>query len=299
MGGIGPRATPTISDQGLFAVGPQGMLVCLNPISGKEIWKRDLSRDATRTPPMWGFSSSPLIVDGMVIVHAGGKGDTGIFAYDATSGDIRWKAASGDHSYSSPQLATFYNQPGILMATNAGLQFLKVADGTTIWNHDWVVDNYRAIQSLVIGNEILFASSLGAGTRKLSISKSGDSWKVETVWNSRDLKPDFNDMVEYQGVVYGFDASIFGCISLATGKRLWKKGRYGTGQVVLLSDSGQLLIIAETGELVLVRANPKQLEEVARIPMIESKTWNHPIVVGNRVYARNSQEAACFEFATK
>ena len=185
------------------------------------------------------------------------------------------------------------------MATNSGLQFLNVADGATIWNHDWVVDNYRAIQSLVIGNEILLASSLGAGTRKLSISKIGESWNVDTVWNSRDLKPDFNDMVEYQGVVYGFDASIFGCIALETGKRQWKKGRYGTGQVVLLSDSGQLLIIAETGELVLLRANPNQLDEVARIPMIESKTWNHPIVVGNRVYARNSQEAACFEFATK
>ncbi len=82
-------------------------------------------------------------------------------------------------------------------------------------------------------------------------SKSGNLWKIDTAWNSRDPKPDFNDMVEYQGVVYGFDASIFGCISLETGKRLWKKGRYGTGQVV-----------------------------------------------GNRVYARNSQEAACFTFAT-
>ena len=112
------------------------------------------------------------------MVHAGGKGDAGVFAYDASSGDIRWKTASGDHSYSSPQIATFYNQPGILMAINSGLQFLNVADGATIWNHDWVVDNYRAIQSLVIGNEILLASSLGAGTRKLSISKIGESWNV-------------------------------------------------------------------------------------------------------------------------
>ncbi len=114
-------------------------------------------------------------------------------------------------------------------------------------------------------------------------------------WTSLDMKPDFNDFVEYQGHVYGFDGSIFACVDLETGKRLWKKGRYGNGQVLLLPDAGQMLVISEAGELVLLKADPGKLVEVARIPAIDGKTWNHPVLVGNRLYVRNGAEAACYE----
>lgn len=181
------------------------------------------------------------------------------------------------------------------MATNEGLQFLNPKDGSTIWNHEWKIATYRAVQTVVTGNTVYVASSMGNGIRKLNVSFEDGAWKVETDWTSRDLKPDFNDMVSYQGALYGFDATIFGAISMDTGKRLWKKGRYGAGQVLLLSDSGQMLVAAESGELVLLRASQEKLDEVARIPAIESKTWNHPVVVNDRIYLRNSQQAACYK----
>jgi outer membrane protein assembly factor BamB len=113
------------------------------------------------------------------------------------------------------------------------------------------------------------------------------------------MKPDFNDFVEYQGNLYGFDGSIFGSVSMATGKRHWKKGRYGNGQVLLLSDSGQLLLTSETGELALLRADPKSLVELAKFPAIEGKTWNHSVLVGNRIYIRNAEQAACYELQVR
>lgn len=299
IAGAGPRATPTIADEGLFALGADGILVSIDPVLGTERWRKDLKTDAGRTPPMWGFSASPLVTNGFVIVHAGGAGDKGVLAYDAKSGDLKWSVPSGDHSYSSAQLATFDSKSGVLMSTNYGLQFLNAVDGSTIWEHEWKVDNYRAIQPLVLGNSILLGTSLGAGTRRISVRLDGEQWKIDEDWTSRDMKPDFNDFVEHQGYLYGFDGNIFACIDVKTGKRMWKKGRYGSGQVLMLCDANQLLVTSEAGEIVLLDANPKEITEVARVQAIQGKTWNHPVLLGNKLFVRNAEEAACFELPTK
>ncbi len=299
VAGAGPRATPTIADEGLFALGGNGIMVCLNPQSGEAIWQVDLKKDAQREPPMWGFSASPLVVNGLVIVHAGGKENLGVLAYGAIGGELKWSVPSGDHSYSSPQMATFDDVTGILMETNVGLQFLDIATGQTLWNHDWPIQNYRALQPQVIGNTVLLAASLGGGTRSLNVSREGQTWNIAEAWTSRDMKPDFNDFVQHKGFVYGFDGNIFACIDLSTGKRKWKRGRFGNGQVLLLPDADQLLITSEMGELILLRADSEALVELARIQAIEGKTWNHPVLIANRVYVRNAEQAACYELAIK
>ncbi len=114
------------------------------------------------------------------------------------------------------------------------------------------------------------------------------------MWTSRNLKPDFTDLVTYQGYAFGNDAGIWTCIDLKTGERKWKGGRYGKGQALLLEDSGLLLIAAEQGQVALVLADPTGYREVASFNALEGKTWNHPVVVGDRLYVRNAQEAAAY-----
>ena len=109
------------------------------------------------------------------------------------------------------------------------------------------------------------------------------------------MKPSYNDYVAHKGYLYGFDNTIFACVDLETGDRMWKKGRYGNGQVLLLPAADQLLVTSETGDLVLLRATPEKLEELTRWKVLEGKTWNHPVLVGNRLYVRIGEEAACFE----
>lgn len=185
--------------------------------------------------------------------------------------------------------------------TNVGLQFLNPVDGALIRNHEWSSDNYRAIQPLVVGDSVFIATSLGMGTRRITATKTeateGDtkSWSITEDWTSLDIKPDFNDYVLYDGNLYGFDGSIFVCVDASTGNRLWKKGRYGNGQVILLSKNGQLLVTTETGEVVLVQASPKQLVEMGKFDAIQGKTWNHSVLIGNRLYIRNGQEVACYD----
>ncbi|MEM1067790.1 MAG: PQQ-binding-like beta-propeller repeat protein [Planctomycetota bacterium] len=295
IAGAGPRATPTLSNEGLFALGGNGMLLCVNPLTGNVRWKRDLKEDAERAPPTWGFSASPLVAEGMVIVHAGGDGDKGLFAYRTSNGEIAWSTSSGDHSYSSAQIATFDGRLGALMMTNDGLQFIDLANGQPIWKYDWKVQNYRALQPLVLGSTVFVASSLGEGTRRIDVARSEDgAWEIQEAWTTRDMKSEFNDFVHYEGAIYGFDGSIFASIDADSGKRNWKRGRYGNGQVLLLADSGQLLITSEKGKVILVQASAEKLDERSSFQAISGKTWNHSVLVNDRLYVRNAQEAACY-----
>ena len=295
LGGPGPRATPTLADGALFVMGAEGLLLRLDPRNGDLIWKQDLREAADRDPPMWGFSSSPLVVEGVAVVHAGGAGDKGTFAFDAETGQLRWSAAAGDHSYSSPHLCELGNDQFILMLTNTGMNVLDPVTGADQLNYEWAHEGYRSLQpQLVEGDSILLPTGIGAGTRRIRITSDNGTLTADEQWTSRDLEPDFNDFVVYQGHAYGLDAAVFTCVDLATGDRMWKRGRYGKGQVLLLEDPGLLLVVSETGEVVLLEATPSAHTELARIQALEGKTWNHPVLIGDRLYLRNSQEAACY-----
>lgn len=299
VGGAGPRATPTYVAGKLYTQGASGVLNCLDAATGKAIWTQDIAEDASVKPlPQWGLSSSPLVVQGKVITFAGGKDGKSVLAYDAESSDLCWAAGKGTHSYSSPQLWTSFNTDQVLMISEFGLQSLAPATGSVLWEHDWTIGGFRVIQPIVTeSGSLLLGTWMGQGTRELKPSAGSDGkWTVEEGWTSKAIKPYFNDAVLYDGHLYGFDNDIFTCISLADGKRAWKQGRYGAGQVLLIEDSGILLVMSEnSGELVLLEATPKEHKELARLKVLEGKTWNHPVLSGNRLLVRNGEEMACFE----
>lgn len=295
MGGPGPRATPELAGNRLFVLGAAGDLLSLNPLDGKIHWQKNIGEIAEREPPMWGFSSSPLVVAGQVIVHAGGKDDKGTLAFDIVSGELNWSAPAGDHSYSSAQVVTIAGEKLVMMPTNHGLRLLDPATGKVRLNYEWLHKGYRALQAQVVAdNSIVISSGQGTGTKRIKITKSGDVLTTEEEWYNRVFKPDFNDFVIFEGNIYGFDGGLFACFDATTGARNWKGGRYGKGQVLLLEDSGLLLVAGERGQGVILKATPEDHEELATTQLLKGKTWNHPVVVGDRLYIRNGEEAACY-----
>jgi outer membrane protein assembly factor BamB len=298
MGGPGPRATPTLANGGLFVTGATGMFLRLNPATGEVVWRKNLKEVAGRETPMWGFASSPLVIGSNVIVWAGGKDGKGLLAFDVETGALRWSAATGDHTYASPQLSTLAGEELVLMLSNDGLVLVAPATGKVRLNYEWKFSGYRALQPRVVGNDtVLLGTPMNLGTRALRITRVNGELAAEELWTSRNLKPDFSDLVTYQGCIYGNDSGFLTCLDLKTGDRMWKGGRYGKGQVLLLENAGLLLVTAEDGQVHLVRADPKAFVEVDSFKALEGKTWNHPVVAGDKLYIRNSQEAAGFQLS--
>ena len=171
------------------------------------------------------------------------------------------------------------------MLTNIGLDIIDSRTGEYRLRYDWKHNGYRVIQPHFLeGDSLLLATGSRLGTRRIRVTKVDGVWKAEELWTSRHLKPDFNDFVIHQGFAYGFNGSGFTCIDLETGLRKWKKGQYGKGQVLLLKRSGLLLISGEYGDVTLLKADPLAHTEVASFNAIEGKTWNHPVVVSDRLY---------------
>ncbi len=292
-GGAGPRGTPTLSNGRVYTFGGTGILNVLDARDGSIVWSRNAASDTGAKLPYWGFSSSPLVVDDLVIVAASGN----LVAYDLVTGDPRWFGlAAGGEGYSSPHLLTIDGVVQILQMTGDGATGVVPADGTLLWEHPWT--GTPIVQpALTADGDVLISVDERSGIRRIAVAHGPEGWTIEERWTSSRLKPYFNDSVIHNGYAYGFDGSRLACIDVEDGTRKWKGGRYGRGQFVLLADQDLLLVLSEKGTLALVEAVPNQFTELARFPAIEGKTWNHPVLVGDVLLVRNAQEMAAFRLS--
>jgi outer membrane protein assembly factor BamB len=185
----------------------------------------------------------------------------------------------------------------ILLTSVAGVTSFAPDDGTLLWEHPWK-EGTRIVQpAQTADGDLLISAGEGKGMRRISVVRGPNGWTVEERWTSIRLKPYFNDFVVHGGHAIGFDGRILACIDVEDGKRIWKGGRYGHGQLILLPDQDLLLVLSEQGELALVRAAPDQFRELARVPAIEGKTWNHPVLIGDLLLVRNGEEMAAFRLS--
>ncbi|KAA0227511.1 hypothetical protein EDS67_16070 [candidate division KSB1 bacterium] len=290
--GAGPRATPTLSNGRVYTFGATGILNALDARDGSVVWSRNAASDADEKLPAWGFAGSPLVIDSLVVAAAAGR----LIAYELATGKPRWYGPNGGWGYSSPHLAVIDGVAQILLLNGEGVISVAPTDGKLLWKHEWKSDGI--VQPCVIaGSDVLIGSGSGGvevGMRRIAVVRDPEGWRVEERWTSTGLKPYFSDFVVHKGHAFGVDGSMLSCIDLTDGKRKWKGGRYGAGQMVLLPDQDLLLVLSEHGELALVNATPDQFTELARFPAIKGKTWNHPVLVGNLLLVRNSQEMVAF-----
>ncbi len=290
--GAGPRATPTLGDRRVYTFGATGILNALNAADGAVVWSRDTASDTGTKVPYWGFSGSPLVTGDVVIVAVAAT----LAAYETASGEPRWSGPAGGMSYSSPHLLTIDGTPQVLLLGHKpGAISVAPADGTVLWEHAW--EDASVVQPALTADGDILISANDLGTRRLAVAQGSGGWTVEERWTSNRLKSNFNDFVVHRGHAFGFDGTILACIDVETGERRWKGGRYGQGQLVLLVDQDLLLVVSEKGGLALVSATPDRFTEHARLPAIEGKTWNHPVLAGDLLLLRNDREMAAFRLS--
>src|SRR4051794_6155055 len=175
--GAGPRATPTFYEGDLFTQGASGVLDCLDAATGKLKWTRNIATDSGAPMPMWGFSSSPLVADGIVVAYSGAPGDKGLLGYRQGDGEPAWTAATGVGSYSSPQLATIGGQQQVLFFSDLGLMALDPKTGAVRWKHDAASPNiWRVVQPRQLDAGSFLIGSEDLGLVRLEVTPDGDNW---------------------------------------------------------------------------------------------------------------------------
>jgi outer membrane protein assembly factor BamB len=306
LGGVGPRSTPTIDEGRVYVLGATGVLRCLDGASGDEIWGHDLLAMIGITPEQdvrsvaWGRAASPLVVDGLVIVPLGGSRDgakVSLIAFDKVTGEKIWEGGNEQVSYASPSVATILDVPQLLIVNESSVSGHAVESGDVLWRHPWKgASNASASASQAVSVDdarVLISKGYGIGAELIQLARDEDGrWSTSQIWQKNVLKTKLTNVVIHDGYAYGLDDGILSCVELDSGRRRWKRGRYGHGQVLLVGQS--LLVVTESGEVVMVEPTPDGHRELGRFQAVEGKTWNNPAMYGPFFLVRNAEEAACF-----
>lgn len=313
LGGIGPRATPTIHDGRVLTQGATGIVNCLDAKTGRVLWSHDTAAETGADVITWGKSGSPLVVDDLVIVSVGAPNDeaarekfnSSLVAYDIETGELRWAAGKRQASYASPIVATLAGERQIVMLNEQWVTAHRVEDGAVLWEHPWSSEDdgsASTTQPIPLGcNRLFLSKGYGVGSSLWEVTKDDHGkYSIEPQWDvpiKRVMKTKFSNAVVRDGYVYGLDDVLLSCIDASTGEVQWKKRRkeeFGHGQIMLVGDV--ILVISETGELALVEATPQEYRELASLQALDSHdtTWNTPAFAPPYLLIRNSREAACY-----
>lgn len=302
MGGEGPMTTPTIDGDLVYVLGGTGHFACLDAKTGKPSWEIDLLKDNKNL--QWGMSGSPLIHKDLVIVNPGEQDaknlGRAIRAFDKKTGELRWQTGNNRAGYTSPQVTTILGTEMLLIFDGAEIAAYNPLTGAKYWARTWTTNQgINVAQPIPIGNDRLFiTSSYGVGCGLLKLSKDGDKFNQEELWHNFNLRCRFTSPVLYDGFIYGLDEGMLVCLDPNDGKRKWKGGRYGQGQ--LLRQGNKLIIQAESGDLVMVEANPAEFKEISRFKALSGdKTWNYPSLARGFAWVRNHNEMACYDLRKK
>jgi outer membrane protein assembly factor BamB len=298
--GEGPRATPTVDKDRVFALGGTGILDCLEAGSGRRVWTRDVLAEQGLPNITWGISASPLVFDDAVVVTGGATNGSTVLVYHRETGKPLWQAGSDKVSYASPILATVAGKRLVLSVNAASLTGHDPATGAVLLDVPWGRDNWpKATQPLVLDGDRLFLSAgYGVGCVMLQVKADADGrLSAEELWRNKMMKTQFNSAGYRDGFLYGLDDGLLACVEASTGQRRWKDGRYGAGQSLIVDDL--VLIQSEPGAVILAAAKPEAFEELGRLKALSSKTWNYPTLAGRYLLVRNDVEAACYELPVR
>lgn len=293
--GNGPRSTPTVAGDRVYLVGSLGHLVALDAKTGETHWSLDLKEKFGAEQPTFGFSGSPLVVGNEVYIEAGGPEGNSIVALSAESGEILWTSQSSAGAYNSPVYAEIHGIPQLLVLNRDNLVGISL-EGRLLWSHPFAPDSgVKPALPIFVDPDLVFVSaSYDIGAMVVRLSKEGDSFAAEEVWQSRVMRNHFNSSVLHEGRIYGFDNSALKCIEAATGKTCWAK-RGGLGKGSLIYADGDFLVLSETGTLLLVEATPEGFREKASTGVLSGRCWTEPTLAHGRLYLRNREEMVALD----
>ncbi len=313
LGGVGPRSTPTIHQGRVYVLGATGQLFCLDGATGRPVWHKDLLKEFGLTSDdeyklvKYGRANSPLIVEDLVIVPAGGpkeKARWSLAAFHQDNGALVWKTGNHNVSYSSPAFGVLAGVPQILSVNENQVSGHEVKTGKVLWTMLWpgvTSEDANVSQPVPVPpNRVFISKGYAVGAKLVELVPKGDgTFEPKQIYHEkRNMKTKYTNVTIKDGYVYGLSDGILECMKLDTGKKVWRDGAYGHGQILRVDDL--LLVLSEEGELAIVEATPEHANHVyGSIQALTGRTWNNLALYGQYLLVRNGQVAACYRLAIR
>lgn len=284
--GTGPKSTPTFADGRLYTLGMSGIVTSFDAMSGKIVWQTP----APPVEPLYHTAMSPLVDRGLVVVHVGGHNAGALTAFDAGTGEVKWRWDGDGPAYGSPMVADLGGTRQVVTFTQENLVGVSAATGELLWKRPHAVRSTRNAVTPIVHGQTLIVSGLGKPVTAFRVLKRGDQWISEDVWENSDVTMDMSTGVVVGDQLFGFSprnsGQFFG-VDANTGQTLWlSAGRQGENAAVVRA--GNLwFALEDDGELVVARGNAKAFEVVRRYTVATSSTWAQPVLSGQRVFVKD------------
>jgi outer membrane protein assembly factor BamB len=284
----GPRSTPTVADGRVYTAGVSGVISCLDAGTGKLLWRKQ-SKDA----PPYGGPASPLVTDGLCVVHLGcdNRGDKdGLTAFDAVTGEVRWRAADGSRpGAGSPIVADLAGERQVVLLTSWNLRGVSLATGKTLWAVR--LDGSEKNSTPVLYKDLIIFADYKSPVRAVRLERGEKGITPREVWKADGPAPYMSTPVPAGDLLFGMSCrgrGCFFCLDARTGKTLWEsEERQGVGYATVLNAGGAWLFLTNRGRLVVARPNGKEYEPIAEYTVSDRQTFPHPVFLGDRILIKD------------
>jgi outer membrane protein assembly factor BamB len=298
--GDGPRGTPTVDGDRLYALGGDGDLSCLETKTGKLIWTMNVLKKFGGSNITWGISESPLVVGDKVLVNPGGAGAS-IVALNKKDGALIWKSQNEPAGYSSAIPLEAGGVKQVVFFTSKRAVGLDLRDGKLLWEYTKPSNNVaNAATPIARNNRVFISSDYGTGGGLVEI-KAGENGALtaQEIYFTKDMKNHHSSSVLVGDYLYGFSSAILTAMRFDTGEIAWRDRSVGKGSLVYAD--GHLYCFSENGVVGLVEATPAGYKETGRFKIEQDAlpTWTHPVVVGGILYLRDQDTIYAYDVRRK
>jgi outer membrane protein assembly factor BamB len=308
--GLGPKSTPTVDGDRVYAYGVAGMFHCLDARTGKVLWKIDCNRefwgvekdedgdDAYATS--CGAAASPLIDGDRVILPIGGKKAGGMTAFDKYTGKVVWKSLTDRSSYASPLVSELAGVRQVVGFTGLRMAGLQASDGKLLWDLPFPAAFEQTSVTPVLWKDLVIVNGEYKPATALRVRNDNGKVVKETAWRNKDMRTYMVTPVVYQDHLYGLNRrQQLVCVALATGKTEWAGGNLDEF-VSLVRVDDRLLVQFRNGLLYVIAADPKAFRVIASYELsAQGGVWSHLAVAGSRLYIKDKTHLICYDFGGK
>lgn len=289
----GPLSSPTIFEQSVFALAPRGMLYAFNLEDGSVQWSRDLPADFGARMPDYGFTTTPLVEDRVLIVQTGGDQNQSIIGLDPATGETKWNQGDGGVEYQSPIAIDLAEQRQVVTVSGEALSAIEAKSGRVLWRRPFGEKEWSDTTTVAPAGPDRFVAYAGGDAITYQVAKSEGAFAVDEIHRHKYLGETYALPVFADGFLYGFRGNILSAVNASTGELAWRS-RSGRGNGILRIGD-QLAVYGADGEIFLVTASPDGFQEDAQLQALDEGGLSFPAYANGMVFVRNLKEMAAVQ----